>query len=168
MGRIIRIFHISVRNIGSQWNTTGTFGFVDCSDFATGITSIKFVDPVLDTRHINTHAVLVAGVEIVIDGNIANTMFWECDIGVQSGHSRVSAKSGKVFCDTYCHIAGFNFIQHFLKTRTVKGCTAITIVHEKSGIRKAIILGILKQDIFLIHNGIAITSQRILLRKSAI
>lgn len=95
-------------------------------------------------------------------------MFRECDIGVQPRHGRVSAKSGKVFCDTDCHIAGFDFIQHFLKTRAVKGSATVAIIYEKSWIRKAIILGILEQDIFLIHNGVAIASQCILLRKSAI
>ena len=78
------------------------------------------LDPVLDACHINPHAILIAGIEIIIDGNIADTVFRECDVGVQASHSRVSAKSGKVFGDTNCHIAGFNFIQHFLKTRAVK------------------------------------------------
>lgn len=120
MGRIIRIFHISVRNIGCKWNTTGTFGFIDGSDFATGITGIKLIDPVFDACHINFPAILSAGIEIIIDGNIADTVFRECDVGVQASHSRVSAKSGKVFCDTNRYIAGFNFIQHFLETRAVK------------------------------------------------
>ena len=67
------------------------------------------------------------------------------------------------------HDAGHpHFIQHFLKTMAVKGSATVAIVHEKSRIRKAIILGILEQDIFLIYNGVAIASQCILLRKSAI
>ena len=95
-------------------------------------------------------------------------MFQECDVGVQDSHSRISAKSRKVFCDTNRYIAGFNFIQHFLETRPVKSSATVAIVCEKSWIRKAIILGILEQYIFLIYNGIAIASQCIFLRKSAI
>lgn len=74
MGWIIRIFHISVRNIGYQRNTTRTFRFIDSSDFAAGITGIKLINPVLDACHINPHAILIAGVKIVIDGNIADTI----------------------------------------------------------------------------------------------
>ena len=43
-------------------------------------------------------SILIAGIEIIIDGNIVDTVFRKCDVGVQASHSRVSAKSGKVFC----------------------------------------------------------------------
>lgn len=75
------------------------------------------LDPVLDICHINTHDVLNAGVEIVIDGNMANTMFWKCDVGVQSEHSRVSAKSGQVFCDTYLPNYWIQFHPAFSETQ---------------------------------------------------
>lgn len=42
--RILWVFHITVRDIGSQRNTTLTLCLIDSTDFATGITGVKLIE----------------------------------------------------------------------------------------------------------------------------
>ena len=52
------------------------------------------IAPVFDTRKIVIGAVGINGVEIVIDGNIADTVLRKGEIGVKSCQSGISTQSG--------------------------------------------------------------------------
>ena len=93
------VFHIAVGNIGGQWNTPFAFCLVDCPDFPAGVTGVKFVEPVFDSGEVIVDAVGIGGIEIIIDGNEANAVLWEGEVGVQPSQCGVSAQSGKVFAE---------------------------------------------------------------------
>ena len=128
--RILRVFHISVRHIGCQRYATLTLGFCHGSDFSAGVTGIKLIEPILDACKIIIHAVEIRRIEIVIDGDIANTQLRECEIGIEIGVCRVSAKTGEVFGDTVCHSSCFHLCKHCLKTGSVKYQGGITILPQ--------------------------------------
>ena len=69
-----------------------TLCLIDSADFATGISRIKLVAPVFDTRKIVIGTVGINGIEIVIDGNIADTVLRKGEIGVKSCQSGISTQ----------------------------------------------------------------------------
>ena len=91
---IVRVFQIAVWNIGCQRNTALTLRLFDSADLAAGIPRIKLVEPVLDARKIVVCAVGINGIEVVIDGNIADTVLRKGEIGVKSCQSGISTQAG--------------------------------------------------------------------------
>ena len=51
-------------------------------------------------------------------------------------------------------MTGFNFIKHFLKTRTIIGHTAVAVINEKCRVGEAVISCVLKQHGLLILDGV--------------
>ena len=162
--RILWVFHITVRDIGSQRNTTLTLCLIDSTDFSTGITGVKLIEPVLDACKIVVHAVRVRGVKVIIDGNEADTLLRKGKVGVQSGQCRVSAKSGKVFAENSGNPTGLHFRQHTLKAGAVIIRTTVTVIHKEYRIGKVVFLGILQENGFLIFDGQGLTKSLVLLR----
>ena len=60
--------------------------------------------PVFHSCNIIIDIVGVGRIKVIIDGNEAYTVFGKGECCVQSSHSRVSAKSGKVFRKCHSHI----------------------------------------------------------------
>ena len=60
--------------------------------FSAGIARIELVDPVLDSREVVVDAVRFGGIEIVVDGDVADAVLWEGEIGVKSCQSRISTQ----------------------------------------------------------------------------
>ena len=133
------------------------------------IAAVILADEILE-RHIYAAGVALefAAVKIVADGNEAGMEQWEHTLDEVSSFNAVAPEAGKILDDDAVDLIGPHQLNELLYLRTLKGSATVAIVYEKSRIRKTIILGILEQDIFLIHNGVAIASQCILLRKSAI
>ena len=75
-------------------NAAFTLCLIDSSDFAAGISRIELVEPVLDACKIAVCAVGINGVEIVVDGNIADTVLRKGEVGVKPCQRGISAKSG--------------------------------------------------------------------------
>ena len=55
------------------------------------------LEPVFDSGEIVVDAVGIGGVVIVIDGNVADIVLRESEVGVKPCQRRVSAQTGKVF-----------------------------------------------------------------------
>ena len=91
---IVWAFQIAVGNIGCQRNAAFTLCLIDSADLAAGISRVKLVAPVFDTRKIVIGAVGINGVEIVVDGNIADTVLRKGEIGVKSCQSGISTQAG--------------------------------------------------------------------------
>ena len=91
---IVWAFQIAVGNIGYQRNAAFTLSLIDSADLAAGISRVKLVAPVFDTRKIVIGAVGINGVEIVVDGNIADTVLRKGEIGVKSCQSGISTQAG--------------------------------------------------------------------------
>ena len=149
MLRIFRVFHITVRDIGSQRNTTLTLCFVDSSDFAAGVTGVKLVEPVLDACKIVVHAVRVRGVKVIVDGNETDAILRKGEVGVQSGQRRVSAKSGKIFAENSGNLTRLHFRQHTLKAGAVIIRTAVTVIYKEYRIGEMMLFGVLQENGFL-------------------
>ena len=166
--RVFRVFHITVRNIDCQRYTALTFRLLNRPDFAAGIPAIKFVKPVLDARKIVVDAVLVGGVEVVIDGDEPDAVLREGEVGVESGQRGVSAQTTEVFRNTDRHMARLNFCQHRLKTGAVIVYAAVAVINEKLRIAEMVILAVAEQDSLLILNGQGLPSPLVLLRQTAV
>ena len=93
MLRVLRVFHIAIRDIDRQRNTSFSLGFLHGTNFAAGISRIKLIEPVFDACKIVIGAVGVDSVEIVIDGNIAHTILRKGEVGIKPGQGRISTKS---------------------------------------------------------------------------
>jgi len=91
---IVRVTLVAVGNIGGQALSTLTLRLVDGTDFAAGILGIPLIEPVLDACKIVVCAVGINGVEIVVDGNIADTVLRKGEIGVKSCQSGISTQAG--------------------------------------------------------------------------
>ena len=124
--------------------------------------------PVFDTRHIVVGAVGVDGVKVVVDGNIADTVFWKSEVDIQPGQRGITPKSGKVFRQHYYYFSRFDFRQHLLKAGAVIVGAAVPVIYEKGRVGKAVFFGVAEQDVFLIGDGITIALVGVLLRKSAV
>ena len=146
---IFRVFHITVWSIGGQRNAPLALRPVDGTDFPAGVTGVKLVEPVLDSGEVIVDTVGIGGIEIVIDGDEANAVLREGEVGVQSGQCGVSAQSGKVFAEDNPHLAGFHLFQHTLKAGTVIIRAAETVIHEEYRIREMMLFCILQKDGFL-------------------
>lgn len=146
---VLRVFAIAKGNIGSQRYATLTFCFLHSPDFAAGVLGEKLVKPVFDTGNIAVCAVWVDGVKVVVDGNISHIVFRESEVDIKPGQRRISSQSGQVFGDTDCHPSSFDLRKHGLKAGAVIVCAAVSVVHEKGRVRKAILFSILEQDHFL-------------------
>ena len=79
---ILRVFHIAVRDIDGQRNTSFTLCFLHGSDFAAGITGIKFVKPVFYSGKIVVNAIGISGIKTVIDGDKAYPVLRKGEVGV--------------------------------------------------------------------------------------
>jgi len=144
--RILRIFHITVREVGCQRNTSLTPCLVHSTNLAAGVTGVKLVEPVLDACKIVVHAIRVRRIKVIVDGNETDTVLRKGKVGVQSGQRRVSAKSGKVFAKNNGNLTGLHFCQHTLKAGTVIIRTTVTVIYKEYRIGKVMLLGILQEN----------------------
>ena len=65
---------VAIRNVHGQTLTTFALCLVDRTDFTAGIFCEKLIEPVLDTCNIVVRAVGVNGVEVVVDGNLFDSL----------------------------------------------------------------------------------------------
>ena len=165
---VLRVFAVAKRHICCQRYATLALCFLHSPDFAACVFGEKLVKPVFDTRHIVVGAVGVDGVKVVVDGNIADAVFWKSEVDIQPGQRGITPKSGKVFRQHYYYFSRFDFRQHLLKAGAVIVGAAVPVIHEKGRVGKAVFFGVAEQDVFLIGDGIAIALVGVLLRKSAV
>ena len=109
MLRICRVLDIAVRDIRCQRHAAFAFGLLHGPDFAAGIARVELVEPVLDSREVVVDAVRFGGIEIVVDGDVADAVLWEGEIGVKPGQRGVSAQPGQVLRDGNGYMTGLHF-----------------------------------------------------------
>lgn len=79
---ILRVLHIAVRDIDSQRNASFTLCFLHGSNFAAGVTGIKFIKPVFYSSKIVIDAIGISGIKTVVDGNKAHPVLRKSEVGV--------------------------------------------------------------------------------------
>ena len=121
-------------------------------DFAAGIPAIKFVKPVLDARKIVVDAVLVGGVEVIVDGDEPDAVLRKGEVGVKPGQCGVTAQTREVFRDGDSHPPGLNLSQHRLEAGTVIVYAAVAVINEKLWIAEMVVLAVTEQDSLLRGN----------------
>ena len=151
---VLLVFVIAKGNIGCQRYATLTLCFLHSPDFAAGVLSKKLVEPVLYSGNIAVCAVGVDGVKVVVDGNIPHIVLGEREVDIQPCQGRISTQSGQIFGDTDCHPSRFDLCKHGLEAGAVIVRAAVSVVHEKGRVRKAILFSVLEQDHFLILYGV--------------
>ena len=90
---VLRVFTVAERNIDGQGNAAFALCLIDSADLAAGILGKKLVEPVLDACNITVGAVGVDGVKMVIDGNIAHIVLWECEVDIQPCQRGITPQS---------------------------------------------------------------------------
>jgi len=90
---VLRVFTVAERNIDSQRNTAFALCLIDGTDLAAGVFGEKLVEPVLNACNIAVGAVGVDGVKMVIDGNIAHIVLWECEVDIQPCQRGITPQS---------------------------------------------------------------------------
>ena len=110
-------------------------------DFSGSVFGVHFIDDVSERG--NIHLGLLVGIITIIDCNIADTVFRKEDFHIRSGFDVVASKSGLVFGNDCCHLSFPDIIQKFLKGRTVRVRTAVTIINIVLAIPETVACGIL-------------------------
>ena len=139
---VIRIFEITIRNKSAQMLAAFALCFLHRPNLSAGIAGKILVKPHADAAEIIVHAVLILRVEVVIDGDVADAVFGKGDIDEHTCHRGVTAEAGEVFRQYNGYMIRFDFGQHFLKARPIKIGSAVSVVYEENGIRKAVLFGI--------------------------
>ncbi len=165
---ILRVFHIAIGDIDCQRYAALTFRLLNRPDFTAGIPAIKFVKPVLDARKIVVDAVLVGGVEVIIDGDKPNAVLREGEVGVKPSQCRVPPQTTEVFRNTDRHSSRFDFGQHRLETGAVIGYTTVAVINEKLRIAEMVVFAVAEQDSLLILDRQGLPGSLVLLRQAAV
>ena len=106
---ILRVFAVAKGNIGRQRDALLALGLLYRTDFAAGILGKKLIEPVFDSRNIVVGTVGVNGVKVVVDGDIAHTIFRESEVDIQARQGRISPQPGQVFRQHNSHFSCLNF-----------------------------------------------------------
>ena len=106
---ILRVFAVAKGDIGCQRDAMLALGLLYRTDFAAGILGKKLIEPVFDSRNIIIGAVGVNGVKVVVDGNIAHTIFRKSEVDIQARQGRISPQPGQVFRQHNSHFSCLDF-----------------------------------------------------------
>ena len=106
---ILRVFPVAKGDIGCQRDALLALGLLYRTDFAAGILGKKLIEPVFDSRNIVVGTIGVNGVKVVVDGNIAHTIFRESEVDIQARQGRISPQPGQVFRQHNSHFSCLNF-----------------------------------------------------------
>ena len=90
---VLRVFTVAEWNIDGQRNAAFALCLIDSTDLAAGVFGEKLVEPVLDARNIAVGTVGVDGVKMVVDGNIAHIVLWECEVDIQPCQRGITPQS---------------------------------------------------------------------------
>ena len=93
LGLVLRVFTVAEWNIDGQRNAAFALCLIDSTDLAAGVFGEKLVEPVLDARNIAVGTVGVDGVKMVVDGNIAHIVLWECEVDIQPCQRGITPQS---------------------------------------------------------------------------
>ena len=106
---ILRVFAVAKGDIGCQRDALLALGLLYRTDFAAGILGKKLIEPVFDSRNIVVGAVGINCVKVVVDGDIAHTIFRKSKIDVQASQRGISSQPRKVFRQHHSHFSCLDF-----------------------------------------------------------
>ena len=106
-----------------------------------------------ERRHVVVH--LICTVYTVIDGDEADIVVREHHLRVHTHLKIVPSQSAHIFHDNGTDTPFVDHTEQALPVRTIKICSAVTIVYEISRIGESVIVGILFQNSFLVHDAVA-------------
>lgn len=144
---VIGVFQIAVRRIGSQRFTGIPFSSEYSLDFLAGAFGIELVENVDERRHVVVH--LIGTVYTVVDGDEADIVVWKHHLRVHTYLQIVPTQPAHILHDDGADTAFVDHAEQALPVRTIRICSAVTIVYEISRIGESVIVGILFQDSFL-------------------
>ena len=99
-------------------------------DLLCRISRVELVAEVADRCHVELG--LHSRIDVIVYGNKSNVVFGKHDVGIHSDLQIVSAETGHILDDDRSDLAVFNHFLHFTKSRAVKGCSRISVVHKES------------------------------------
>lgn len=106
---ILRVFAVAKGDIGCQRDALLALGLLYRTNLAAGILGKKLIEPVFDSRNIVVGTVGVNGVKVVVDGDIAHTIFRKSEVDIQARQGRISPQTGQVFRQHNSHFSCLDF-----------------------------------------------------------
>jgi len=120
--------HIAVSGKGSNKISVTALYIQRGTGLDGNIPAVGFVHNVFDGYGQIVTAAFMGGVDVIRDGNKADPISWEYPAQVASGFNVLSSQAGEVLYNDTVDLAIGDVLHHFLKRRTVKNDTAVTIV----------------------------------------
>ena len=139
---------------------------IDGADLLACITSVKIVHDIEKRREIILG--LVGAVYAVVDGNEANAVLREGDLRIEAHTEIVTTHATEVFYKDNAHLTSFNVGNQAFPVWTLKIRTAPTVVRIDRYIRKIPFMGIAREHILLMNDGITVPGKIIVAAQAAI
>ncbi len=121
-------FHIAVNGKGSNKISITPLYIQRGTGLDGNVPAVGFVHNVLDGYGQIVTAAFMGGVDVIRDGNKADPISGEHPAQVASGFDVLPSQAGEVLYNDAVDLAIGDVLHHFLKRRTVKNNTAVTIV----------------------------------------
>ena len=111
---------------------------------------------------------LIGAVHAVVDGNKANAVLWEGDLRIEAHTEVITTHSAEIFYKDNANLTGFNVGNQAFPVRALKICAAPTVVRIYRYIRKIPFMGIAREHILLMDDGITVPGKIIVAAQAAI
>ena len=134
--------------------------FENGTDFIAGILGVPLVHDVQERSKVIIRG--IGTVNIIVDSDEPNTLWWKLNFRVKSNFQIVSSKAAHVLYNDSCNMPSFNFGNHGLKAGTIEIRSAVSIVRKMLDVVKAVFASVIFQILFLIQNAVRFTLQLII------
>ena len=132
----------------------GGFHSENFSDLFARLRRMPFVEDLVEGHHFDACA--FGGIDILLDGNEANTHRRVLDLYVVTGFNIVTGKTAQILDDDRADLAALDHSLHPLKVGAVEIRAGVTVVCEEHGISYPIFVYVLLKNLSLILYGITL------------
>ena len=137
---ILRVFHISIRWICTQWLSRFALGLKHSFDFLARVLGVPFINNIKKWCKITF--LLIGTVNSIVDGNKSDFSFRKSNLRVITYLEIISTESAHIFYNNRCNMTCVHFCYHSLKTRSVKGCATYSVIDKKFSVSKSVIISV--------------------------
>ncbi|EQE41362.1 hypothetical protein QEY_0554 [Clostridioides difficile CD165] len=161
---IVRVFDIAIGRWG-QRNPGVAFHLIDDPALLGDVLGVVLIHYVFERGEV---ILALVAVHAIGHGHQPHIMKREKLLGELTHLNVVAAQPGQVFDEHRRDIPGLDCGDHFLKAGALHGGAGDTVIHEKDGVRIALVLGGFLQYLFLIADAVGLVVHIIITAQSAV
>ena len=161
---IVRVFDIAIGRWG-QRNPGVAFHLIDDPALLGDVLGVVLIHYVFERGEV---ILALVAVHAIGHGHQPHIMKRENLLGELTHLNVVAAQPGQVFDEHRRDIPGLDCGDHFLKAGALHGGAGDTVIHEKDGVRIALVLGGFLQYLFLIADAVGLVVHIIITAQSAV